>query len=519
MYVAHVKEWLFCEERAEKNLQARMEAVRELALEAASHHSVLGVSRSATLQEIRHAYRRAALKWHPDKVQGDKGKAEAQAMFLRLAIAYETLSDASRRAEYERFNEYAGLEGSQQGPQSTTSAWSGPMRAAPRDEVHTHDEPVVDAWQVFERAFEGVDRATIFEGLLESVARSRDSSSSSPSTVDEACGAVAATLARKGEAANAEVANALRSHAEHAALVAELQDEYFADDVLPPTVAICWTPTVLRRFFETGGSLPEPERERRGSEVQRGSSGGPPDQRLMESAAVRPMPKLNGGPSLRHAIEAADERMLESVAITLGRAGFVRCRFGAASSTFRAAAQEAAAAHVRHALLSCSSPSGAHRDDTCVLVRDASRLAGGASSWPALHALSQSLSEALHGLCGFLAAELGLVVTSRSDAVLGRFGPGACGYGAHLDSCYDRGADSRVVSALLYLNEGWRDEDGGALRVWDDSHACWQEAWPRADELVLLRSDRTLHKVMPIGECAPSMGRFALTMFLCGRYA
>jgi curved DNA-binding protein CbpA len=61
------------------------------------YYAILGVSPSATLAVIREAYKKCALKYHPDKNNDDN----ATAAFQRLGIAWETLKDATKRAEYD----------------------------------------------------------------------------------------------------------------------------------------------------------------------------------------------------------------------------------------------------------------------------------------------------------------------------------------------------------------------------------------------------------------------------------
>ena len=72
------------------------------------YYEVLGVSRSASDQEIKSAYRKLALKWHPDKNPDNKEHAEEK--FKEAAEAYSVLSDPQRRAQYDRFG-HAGLSG------------------------------------------------------------------------------------------------------------------------------------------------------------------------------------------------------------------------------------------------------------------------------------------------------------------------------------------------------------------------------------------------------------------------
>jgi molecular chaperone DnaJ len=68
-------------------------------------YDVLGVARTATADEIKKAYRKKAMEYHPDRNPGD---AEAEARFKEAAEAYEVLSNPDKRARYDRFGR-AGL--------------------------------------------------------------------------------------------------------------------------------------------------------------------------------------------------------------------------------------------------------------------------------------------------------------------------------------------------------------------------------------------------------------------------
>src|SRR5580658_11116451 len=64
------------------------------------YYAVLSVGREVTQEEIKRAYRKLALRYHPDKNPGDK---EAEEKFKELGEAYEVLSDQQKRAAYDRF--------------------------------------------------------------------------------------------------------------------------------------------------------------------------------------------------------------------------------------------------------------------------------------------------------------------------------------------------------------------------------------------------------------------------------
>ncbi|KAF9476227.1 DnaJ-domain-containing protein [Pholiota conissans] len=71
------------------------------------YYKLLGIEKTASEDEIKKAYKKMALKWHPDR---NKGSEEANAKFKQISEAFEVLSDSQKRAIYDQFGE-EGLKG------------------------------------------------------------------------------------------------------------------------------------------------------------------------------------------------------------------------------------------------------------------------------------------------------------------------------------------------------------------------------------------------------------------------
>ena len=70
------------------------------------YYEVLGVSKDASAEDIKKAYRKTAMKYHPDR---NPGNQEAEEKFKEAAEAYEVLSDSDKKARYDQFG-FAGVD-------------------------------------------------------------------------------------------------------------------------------------------------------------------------------------------------------------------------------------------------------------------------------------------------------------------------------------------------------------------------------------------------------------------------
>ena len=115
---------------------------------ASDYYETLGVAKSASADEIKKAYRKLAIKYHPDKNPGDKS---AEDKFKQISEAYEVLSDPKKKASYDQFGHDAFVRG----PRGASGAGTG----------NFHD-PFDIFSQVFGKAAAGGGGGGIFDEIF-----------------------------------------------------------------------------------------------------------------------------------------------------------------------------------------------------------------------------------------------------------------------------------------------------------------------------------------------------------------
>ncbi|MHB8383030.1 MAG: molecular chaperone DnaJ [Candidatus Binataceae bacterium] len=140
------------------------------------YYYVLTLSRGASYEELKKAYRRLAIQFHPDRNPGNK---EAEERFKELNEAYQVLSDPERRAQYDRFGHAAFQGASGQGPfggfdftQGFEEVFSdifgdffGTGRGRARSRTRRGDDLRYDLEIEFEEAARGTEKAVKFQRL------------------------------------------------------------------------------------------------------------------------------------------------------------------------------------------------------------------------------------------------------------------------------------------------------------------------------------------------------------------
>ncbi len=102
-------------------------------------YTTLGVSRTASEDEIRKAYRKLARKFHPDVNPNDR---KAEEKFKEISFAYEVLSDKDKRARYDEFGAQGLAEGFDPAQAREYTRWSQGARRSPSSETFTSGEGI-----------------------------------------------------------------------------------------------------------------------------------------------------------------------------------------------------------------------------------------------------------------------------------------------------------------------------------------------------------------------------------------
>jgi len=127
------------------------------------YYDVLGVSRNASLEEIKKAYRKLALEWHPDRNKS----SQAEERFKEINEAYEVLSDPGKKAAYDQFGHAAFSPGSMGGFEGFPGGFTRTYKKGPFTYTYTtfggsplggfgfDFEGFSDPFEIFEQFFGG----------------------------------------------------------------------------------------------------------------------------------------------------------------------------------------------------------------------------------------------------------------------------------------------------------------------------------------------------------------------------
>lgn len=119
---------------------------------AKDYYQILGVAKSASADDLKKAYRKLAVKYHPDKNPGNK---VAEEKFKEISVAYDVLSDPKKRAQYDQFGHDAFTSGPAGGPGAGPGGFQGGFQGG------FHGDPR----DIFNQAFGG-EGSNIFEELF-----------------------------------------------------------------------------------------------------------------------------------------------------------------------------------------------------------------------------------------------------------------------------------------------------------------------------------------------------------------
>jgi len=178
-------------------------------IESDDFYAILGLNKQATPDEIKKAYKKAALKWHPDK--NPDTKAEAEKKFQRISEAYDVLSDEKKRNIYDRFGK-SGLTG---GGGSGGRGGRGP--GAHRDHFQQHFQfHFRDPQEIFREFFGGSDPFdNVFGSTSSSTQGSTTTSPSSASPFDAIFREFTNTIHRHPQTAPPSFGHAANSNGVH----------------------------------------------------------------------------------------------------------------------------------------------------------------------------------------------------------------------------------------------------------------------------------------------------------------
>ena len=150
------------------------------------YYETLGVPKNASEEEIKKAYRKLAMKHHPDRNQGDSAKT-AEEKFKEAKEAYEMLADAQKRAAYDQYG-HAGVDPNMRGPGGPGPEGMGGFAEAFGDifgDMFGQQRGRAGAGAGGRQVFRGSDLSYAMEISLEEAARGKDAQIRIPSW--EAC--------------------------------------------------------------------------------------------------------------------------------------------------------------------------------------------------------------------------------------------------------------------------------------------------------------------------------------------